>query len=94
MYIKKIEQTYNNGNSYYEWFLCDEKNQISIERSYEEALKMLEGFDLGSYEYLFNEEMLFKWKRRGTTIELADRLLKNPKAWVREIKIKDLLSDD
>ena len=43
---------------------------------------------------IFNEEMLFQWKKRSTTIQLSERLKANPKAWVREIKIKELLSDE
>ena len=92
MYIKKI--TKKNGEyEFYEWYLCDVNNQLTIHGN-SNILKLLEGYELGTYDYLFNKEMLFQWKRRSTTIELSDRLSANPKAWIREIKIKNLLSDD
>ena len=96
MYIKKIthKNKLDDGeiHEYYEWYLCDEKNEIGVSGS-QKALELLEGEELGSYDYLFNQEMLFEWKRRGTTIELSYRLEANPKSWVREIKINKLLDD-
>ena len=88
MFIKRIKEGKINN-----WYLCDDKNQINI-IDYDGTLELLEGYELSSYDYLFNEEMLFQWKKRSTTIQLSERLKANPKAWVREIKIKELLSDD
>jgi hypothetical protein len=93
MYIKKVNDKHKNGNAYNLYYLCDEKNEIQVFGS-EKALNMLAGFELGSYDYLFNEEMLFEWGKRSTRLSLSDRLEDNPMAWVREIKINDLLADD
>jgi hypothetical protein len=87
MYIKKSK---NGKNS--TWFLCDEKNELKISGN-QELLKKLENFELGSYDFLFNEEMLVQWKLRKSNVEFTNRFLESPEAWVRHIKINDILKD-
>lgn len=59
MYIKRIKEKDSDI-----WYLCDDKNEIFISGEVE-ILKLLEGYELGSYDYLFNQEMLFQWKKEA-----------------------------
>jgi len=87
MYIKKVKT-----DKTHKWVLCDEKNELRIIGN-ETLLKKLENLELGSYDFLFNEEMLVQWRLRSTKLEFTDRFLESPEAWVRHIKINDILKD-
>jgi len=87
MYIKKLKTNKNHR-----WVLCDEKNELSIVGN-EDLLKKLENLELGSYDFLFNEEMLVQWKLRSTKLEFTNRFLESPQAWIRDIKINNILKD-
>ena len=79
-------------NSEKGFYLCDEKNELYI--GHNPIYKKLEGIELGSYEFLFNEAMLFTWTRRTMEVKPTSELLNNSQAWVRDIKIDNLFNDD
>lgn len=94
----------------YEFYLCDEQNFFCLENFYtipsywesktidfREYYEELEGYELGTHEYLFEEVKFFEYKisrgKNGATIKLREEFLEKFKAWARDIKINNILED-
>jgi len=95
--IKETESTkdYNGKtriNNYY--YLVDDKNKLALPYGNDKTFDKLLDIELGNYDYLFNEKFLFTWSKRGMNVVLSPYFAKNPDAWIREIKIDDILKDD
>lgn len=80
------------------FFLYEESKSTKLElpnypSSVIDAYELLEGYELGTYEKLFEEECLFQWAKRGMSIEPTRLLLNNPRGWLRDIKIDEILKD-
>ena len=95
----------------YEYYLCNEQNFLYLEISYlknwswwkeEEPLhykdvyELLLGYELGSYEYLFDEVKWFEHimiNRRISGITPTEEFFKNYKALARDIQIDNIIND-
>ena len=74
------------------WSWWDEKETLF----YEDIYKILAGYELGSYEFLFNEVKWFQHVLIGgriSGITPTEEFFKNYKALSRDIKIDNILND-
>lgn len=92
----------------YEFYLCDEQNFFCLENFYtistywenktidfRDYYEDLQGYELGTLEYLFNEFFEYKISRgkNGAIIKPIEKFLEKFKAWARDIKINNILED-
>ena len=85
-----ISRTENNCKNFY---LTDDRNELSLWMTHDDIYEKLEGLDIGSYEHILYEEQLFQWMDRTVYIKPTQKFLDCPQAWVRDLKIKDILND-
>ena len=94
--IKETQSQTSGGktrtSNYY--YLVDAKNKLPLPYGNDDTFEKMLNIELGNYDYLFNEKFIFTWSKRGMNIVLSPYFAKNPTAWIREIKIDDILKDD
>ena len=95
--IKETKQSKNYNNkmvTYNYYYLVDEKNKLALPSGNDEIFESMIDMELGSYDFIFNEKFIFTWSRRSMEIELSPIFAHNPTAWIRDIKIDEILKDE
>ena len=81
-------------STYWDYYTDKWKSDIIDFREYYEDLQ---GYELGTHEYLFDEVKFFEYKisrgKNGATIKPREEFLEKFKAWARDIKINNILED-
>ena len=84
-----LEPFYSGRVTDYDWF--NGIHNIDFRENYD----TIAGYELGEYEYLFEEVKFFEYKQgyiTGTIIMPTKHFVDNFKAFVRDIKINDILA--